>query len=91
MIPHFAVEVGNRTVDGDGVVETRLPREQMVSAVVEYPGLPGHDLVGPTYAVLARWAEDQGYDVKGPGRDFMLGGEDGKMVMEHQLPVEKAG
>jgi DNA-binding transcriptional MerR regulator len=91
LIPHLAVEIRDRVIDGEGVHTTTLPAEQMACTVVEYPSLPSHDLVGPTYAALARWAEDRGYDAKGPGRDLMLGGDDGRIVMEHQLPVEKAG
>jgi DNA-binding transcriptional MerR regulator len=90
LIPHLAVEIGDRVIDEEGVQTATLPGEQMACTVIEYPQLPSHDLVAPAYAVLARWAEDRDYDVKGPGRDLVLGGEDGRIVMEHQLPVEKA-
>jgi DNA-binding transcriptional MerR regulator/effector-binding domain-containing protein len=85
--PYVAVDMGNRELAGDEVTNMVLPPTKAVSTVVDYGGPASHAAIGPIYGELARWAEDQGYDVTGPGRDILISYEDG-FVMEHQLPVK---
>lgn len=91
LIPNVAVDVGDQPVPVDDLVtEVTLPA--IIAATTVHRGRPGHDVIGPLYAQLARWAEDHGYSVRGPGRDLMIGPlEEGgsDFVTEHQLPIEK--
>jgi DNA-binding transcriptional MerR regulator len=91
LIPNVAVDVGNQPVPVDDLVtEVTLPA--ITAATTVHRGQPGHDVIGPLYAQLARWAEDHGYSVQGPGRDLFIGPlEEGgsDFVTEHQLPIEK--
>jgi DNA-binding transcriptional MerR regulator len=86
LIPHVAVEIGNSMLVGDDVINTTLLPIKVVSTVLDYTGTVSHGTVGPIYGELARWAEDHGYDIVGPGRDILISLDDG-VVMEHQLPV----
>jgi DNA-binding transcriptional MerR regulator len=86
LIPHVAVEIGELSLAGDDVINTTLSPTKVVSTVLDYTDTVSHQTVGPIYGELARWAEDHGYDVKGPGRDILISLDDG-VVMEHQLPV----
>ena len=55
-----------------------------------YSGAGDHDLIGPLYGQMARYAEKHGYTVEGPGRDNLVSysaGDD--MVFELQLPVAR--
>ena len=91
LIPNVAVDVGDQPVPVDDLVtEVELPA--ITAATTIHRGRSGHDEIGPLYAQLARWAEDHGYSVQGPGRDLLIGpfkkgGDD--FVTEHQLPMEK--
>jgi hypothetical protein len=40
---------------------------------------------------MARYAEDHGYSVRGPGRDHIVSSGDDGLVMELQLPVTRNG
>jgi DNA-binding transcriptional MerR regulator len=86
LIPHVAVDLGGSTLAGDDVIHLTLAAVKVVSTVIDYTGAVSHQTVGPIYGDLARWAEDHGYDVVGPGRDILISLDDG-VVMEHQLPV----
>ena len=56
-----------------------------------FRGAASHDLVGPIYGQMARYAEDHGYVLDGAGRDHLLSREDpADMVLELQLPVVRA-
>jgi hypothetical protein len=62
------------------------------AATTVHRGQPGHDVIGSLYAQLARWTEDHGYSVRGPGRDLMIGPHEvggSDFVTEHQLPISK--
>jgi effector-binding domain-containing protein len=91
LIPNVAVDIGDRPVPVDDLVtEVTLPA--ITAATTVHRGRPGHDVIGPLYAQLARWAEDHGYSVHGPGRDLFIGPfEEGgsDFVSEHQLPIYK--
>jgi DNA-binding transcriptional MerR regulator len=92
LVPHVAVDVGDQAVPTDDeVIDTTLPAVNVACSV--YHGPFNHSQVGPIYGELARWAEDHGYAVQGPGRDIAIeppaaSGGDG--VLELQLPIERA-
>jgi effector-binding domain-containing protein len=85
--PYVAVDLGGRELAADDVTNMVLPPITVVSTVIDYGGPASHAAIGPVYGQLARWAEDHGYDVAGPGRDILISYEEG-FVMEHQLPVD---
>jgi DNA-binding transcriptional MerR regulator len=91
VIPHVAIDVGEQPLPEDDLIsDTRLPETDVVSTVVH--GAISHDVIGPIYGQLARWAEDHGYRAQGPGRDVIIGGSDAGAdgpVIELQLPVSK--
>ncbi|MCU1457747.1 MAG: putative transcriptional regulator, MerR family [Actinomycetia bacterium] len=89
IVPHVAIEVGDQDVPVDAVVrEATLPAIDVVSTV--HSGGGGHDAIGPIYGQLARWAEDHGYEAKGPGRDIVLEAtNEDDAVYELQMPVVK--
>jgi len=91
LIPNVAVDVGDQSVPVDDLItEVILPA--ITAATTVHRGRPGHDSIGPLYAQLARWAEDHGYSIHGPGRDLFIGPfEEGgsDFVTEHQLPIYK--
>jgi DNA-binding transcriptional MerR regulator len=75
-------------VDVEGVEVTALP--EITAVVTVFRGAASHDLVGPIYGQMARYAEDHGYVLRGPGRDHLLSYEGPEhMVLELQLPVTR--
>lgn len=86
LIPTVAVPVGNQPVDHlDGINEAVLGATDVIVAV--HRTGPDHGVVGPLYTEMARFAEDHGYIVNGPGRDHILSADGDDMVLELQLPV----
>ena len=84
--PFVAATIGEHAVIDDDRVEcVVLPAFD--AAVTVFEGVPSHDAIGPLYMELARYAEDHGYQICSVGRDCLLGNEDGKAVMELQLPI----
>ena len=90
LIPNVAVDVGDQPVPLDEmVIEVTLPAVRVATTI--YHGRGEHDEIGPLYGQLARWAEDQGYQMPGPGRDVIIDageGRGGEHVIELQLPIE---
>jgi DNA-binding transcriptional MerR regulator len=87
--PALAVPIGDQPfVDTNDVDTAVLP--EIDAVVTVYRGAPNHDFIGPIYGQMARYAEDHGQQVEGPGRDCVLGVEGGDVVMELQLPISSA-
>jgi effector-binding domain-containing protein len=89
LTPIVATPIGDQPfVSTDEVDEVELPAIDAVVAVVRGPG--GHDLVGPVYGQMGKYAEDHGYQIHGPGRDHILDhGDASELVFELQLPVTR--
>jgi DNA-binding transcriptional MerR regulator len=89
LTPIFAVPIGDQPLsEADGIEMAELPSVEAVVTI--YRGKGDHDLIGPLYGQMARYAEDHGYSVHGPGRDNILSYDDsGEMVFELQLPVTR--
>jgi effector-binding domain-containing protein len=71
------------------VEDADLPGIEAVVTILRGPG--GHDLIGPVYGQMGKYAEDHGYAIRGPGRDHIVdatGGAD-DVVFELQLPVTR--
>ena len=87
--PAIAMPIGNQPFTAELPVEVvELPAIDAVVAI--HHGEGNHDLVGPIYGQMARYADDHGYTIRGPGRDHIVNrGDDGSMVMELQLPVTR--
>jgi DNA-binding transcriptional MerR regulator len=89
LTPVLAVPIGDQPFADTRDVETAvLPAIDAVVTV--YRGAPDHDVIGPIYGQMARYAEDHGQRVEGPGRDCVVAVEGDQLVMELQLPVESA-
>lgn len=90
LTPIVAVPIGEHTfVDGRDVEVTELP--EITAVVTVFRGAANHDLVGPVYGQMAKFAEDHGYVLQGPGRDHVVSREDAdNIVLELQLPVTRA-
>jgi hypothetical protein len=65
-----------------------LPAIDAVSTI--YRGAGDHDLIGPVYGQMARYAEDHGYSIHGPGRDHVVSFDGSELVFELQLPVVRS-
>ena len=93
LVAHAAVDIGTSTLDGDGVTMVDLPAITAATVVHQgdiSEGQRSHDEVGPLYGQVAQWAEANGYDVIGMGRDVLIDVTDlSKIVSEHQLPVAR--
>jgi DNA-binding transcriptional MerR regulator len=86
LTPLLAVTIGEQPFDDTNDVETAIV--PAIDAVVTvYRGAPDHDLIEPICAEMARYAEDHGHRVQGPGRDCVVAIEEGQLVMELQLPI----
>jgi DNA-binding transcriptional MerR regulator len=71
LTPILAVPIGDQPFADTSDVETAvLPPIDAVVTV--YRGAPNHDLIGPIYGQMARYAEDHGYRIQGPGRDCVV-------------------
>jgi DNA-binding transcriptional MerR regulator len=90
LTPIIATPIGEHAAVEERDVEvTELP--EITAVVTVYRGSRGHDVIGPLYGQMARYAEDHGYVLEGPGRDHLIGREDDNgMVLELQLPVTRA-
>jgi DNA-binding transcriptional MerR regulator len=91
LTPIVAVPIGEQLLDaGDEIEEAELPAIDAVVTILRGPG--GHDLIGPVYGQMAKYAEDHGYEVRGPGRDHVVDrdGRPDDIVFELQLPVSRA-
>ena len=54
-------------------------------------GAGGHEMIGPVYGQMAKYAEDHGFEIRGPGRDHVVsvdGGPD-EIVIDLQLTVAR--
>ncbi len=63
-----------------------------IDAVVSiFSGAGGHELIGPVYGQMGKYAEDHGYAIHGPGRDHIVSLDDApdEIVFELQLPVSR--
>jgi DNA-binding transcriptional MerR regulator len=88
LTPVLAVPIGDQPFSDTSEVEAViLPAIDAVVTV--YRGNASHDLVGPIYAQMARYAEDNGCSVQGPGRDQLIGRDSDEVVLELQLPVTR--
>ncbi|HUP86830.1 MAG TPA: MerR family transcriptional regulator [Acidimicrobiales bacterium] len=88
LAPVAAVDIGDQPLPaGEGIVELVLPA--ITAATTVYEGPVDHDIVGPIYGELAVWADEHGYDPRGPGRDLIISppNEQGTAVFELQLPI----
>ena len=90
LTPIVAVPIGDQPVAASSEIdEAELPAIDAVVTILRGPG--GHDLIGPVYGQMGKYAEDHGYEVHGPGRDHIVdrdGGPD-DIVFELQLPVSR--
>jgi len=91
LVPNVAVDVGDQPVPVDDlIIEVALPA--ITAATTVYHGRGEHDEIGPLYGQLAQWAEDQGYQMPGHGRDVIVDPGEGRghdHVIELQLPIER--
>jgi DNA-binding transcriptional MerR regulator len=88
LTPAIAMPIGDQPFTPEGEIEVvELPAIDAVVTI--FHGVGHHDNVAPLYGQMARYAEDHGYTIRGPGRDHVVeAGEDG-MVVELQLPVTR--
>ena len=88
LTPAMAMPIGDQAFDGAPPIEVvELPAIDAVVAI--HHGEGNHDLVGPIYGQMARYADDHGYTIRGPGRDHIVSRSDDALVMELQLPVTR--
>jgi len=89
LTPAMAMPIGDQPFEpGPPIEVVELPAIDAVVAIHQGDG--NHDLVAPVYGQMARYAEDHGYAIRGPGRDHIVSrGADGALVMELQLPVTR--
>jgi DNA-binding transcriptional MerR regulator len=91
LTPIVAVPIGNQPLAALAAIEAaELPAIDAVVTILRGPG--GHDLIGPVYGEMGKYAEDHGYEVRGPGRDHIVDRDGGRddIVFELQLPVSRA-
>ena len=89
IVHYAAVAVGDQTLPPDGaILDVTLPAVEVACAV--HRGRPSHDEIGPVYEQLWRWAEDNGFEGTGPGRDLLIEMDSTfeNFVMELQLPIK---
>jgi len=87
LTPAMAMPIGAQPFDPGPPIEViELPAIDAVVAI--HHGDGDHDLIGPVYSQMARYAEDHGYAIRGPGRDHIVSRDDG-FVIELQLPVAR--
>jgi len=86
LTPILAVPIGDQVFDGTAGVDVEvLPAFEAVVTI--HRGDADHDVVGPLYGQMHRFAVDHGYVPHGPGRDLVIGREGDDFVMELTLPV----
>jgi hypothetical protein len=86
LTPLLAVPIGDQPFAGTTEVEVAvIPATDAVVTV--FRGTPNHDITRPIYSQMARYAEDHGRSIKGPGRDCVVAVQNDELVMELQLPV----
>ena len=89
LTPIVAAPIGDQPFTATAEIDvTELPAIDAVVAVVRGPG--GHDEIGPVYGQMGKYAEDHGYEIRGPGRDHIVNRDDSAdIVFELQLPVTR--
>jgi DNA-binding transcriptional MerR regulator len=88
--PMVAVPIGGQPFEApDGLEEAELPAIDAVVTI--YRGAGGHEFIGPLYGQMAKYGEDHGYEIRGPGRDHIVSLDDApdEIVFELQLPVTR--
>jgi DNA-binding transcriptional MerR regulator len=88
LIPAVAVPISNgATITAPQIEVVELPA--ITAVVTVYRGPASHDIIGPIYTQMVRFAEDHGYAYQGPGRDHFVSRDDDSegIVLELQLPV----
>jgi DNA-binding transcriptional MerR regulator len=90
LTPILALPIAQHSPTRETEVDvTELP--EITAVVTVFRGPADHDLIGPIYGQMARYAEDHGYVLHGPGRDHFVNYDDlEEMVMELQLPIVSA-
>jgi effector-binding domain-containing protein len=87
VMPYVAVAIGEQPWrDTDEVEEAVLPPYE--AAVTVYEGTGIHELIGPIYQQLVRYADLHGYAATGPGRDHLIRSDGDQVVVELRMPVE---
>jgi DNA-binding transcriptional MerR regulator len=90
LTPIVAVPIGAQPFGATGEIDdVELPEIDAVVTIFRGPG--GHELIGPVYGQMAKYAEDHGYEIRGPGRDHIVSLDDApdEIVFELQLPVTR--
>ncbi len=86
LTPILAAPIGEQPLDAHSPVEVvDLPALDAVTTI--YRGSGDHELIAPIYGQMARYAEDHGFTVDGPGRDHIVSFDERGPVLELQLPV----
>jgi DNA-binding transcriptional MerR regulator len=87
LTPIIALPIGDQPfIGGQDIEVAELP--EIDAVVTVFRGAGNHDLIGPVYGQMARYAEDHDYTIQGPGRDHIISyDDDADMVFELQLPV----
>jgi DNA-binding transcriptional MerR regulator len=86
LTPCVVAAIGDQPFTDTDVVKVRvLPAIDAVVTV--YRGAGVQELVGPMYGQMIRYADDHGYDSRGPGRTHLISREGEEVVSELQMPV----
>lgn len=90
LTPIVAAPIGDQPFVATAEIDvTELPAIDAVVTIMRGPG--GHDDIGPVYGQMGTYAEDHGYEIRGPGRDHIVNLDDATdIVFELQLPVTRA-
>jgi DNA-binding transcriptional MerR regulator len=90
LTPMVAAPIGDQPLTTtDLIEEAELPAIDAVVSI--FSGAGGHELIGPVYGQMGKYAEDHGYAIHGPGRDHIVSLDDApdEIVFELQLPVSR--
>ena len=86
----MSMPIGDQPFAAEPPIEVvELPAIDAVVALHQGDG--NHDLIAPVYGQMARYAEDHGYAIRGPGRDHIVSDDGSGLVVELQLPVTRDG
>jgi effector-binding domain-containing protein len=86
--PAMAMPIGDQPLTPVPPIEVvELPAIDAVVALHQGDG--DHDLIAPVYGQMARYAEDHGFNIRGPGRDHIVSRGDDGLVIELQLLVTR--
>lgn len=85
----MAVPIGDQPfASTDTIDDAELPAIDAVVSI--FRGAGGHELIGPVYGQMAKYAEDHGYAIRGPGREHVsIDDAPDEIVFELQLPVSR--